>query len=253
MNQFSLVSFYSAKSPGLYRILDNCQQLILSSELRHRVRMYSIEQIHATLIGLEIIRDQRALYSKNYIEKNRKKIEINFNSFQTIITEFFPQTIRIGGFTPENKQFMSAGQTPYERSFGIDTISGKIVLMGWPHFDNDYSPASLLHFRKRMEDQCNTAHKYMNDNDLYMVLGELKGMDGAATETDARFIQSVFELNERVRQFLVNNPLDILLMVENLYLAMYTDRELPLSTTKVFPIKEHMHNLSEFLLRCCTT
>jgi hypothetical protein len=247
MHQLTLVSYIRNKPAGLENSISRCKQFISDSEIGHFFKPYQTEQIHATLIGLEMIEKEGLLYNKNFFEKTRENKPVRLESLQKIITECLPLSIRFGGFKREYDHFLSAGRTPFERSFGIDPITRKIVLMGWPHTANIFDQALLLKYRKNFEDQCHVSHKYENDNDLYLVLGELDDSNNARNKNSDALIQSVQELNRKVRQFMAENPTDIMLTTDDIYLVMYSDPQLPLHSTKVIQVQEFLHQLPELI------
>jgi hypothetical protein len=248
MHQLTLVSYIRDKPAELVKSISRCRQFILDSEIGHLFKPYQTEQIHATLIGLEMIQTNGLLYNKNFFKKTLKKEPVRLESLQKTITDCLPVLIRIGGFKQEYKHFLSSGRTPFERSFGIDTVTRKILLMGWPHTANDFGQASLLKFRNNIEAQCHIAHKYENDNDLYLVLGEMEDSINAWKKNSNKLTQSVWEVNRKVRQFLAENPTDISLTPDDVYLVMYSDPQLPLHSTKVIQIQEFLHQLPELIM-----
>ena len=50
--------------------------------------------------------------------------------------------------------------------------------MGWHHHDGDFSRyTDLWALRKQLGDSCNVMHKYPNDSDFFIAIGDLTNLD----------------------------------------------------------------------------
>jgi hypothetical protein len=76
MKQFSLVAYYGAKPSILSDLLNSCHELIIASGLGYCFIPYQTDQIHATIIGMEILEGEEKLINRNLFNKtgNKKKL-----------------------------------------------------------------------------------------------------------------------------------------------------------------------------------
>ncbi|MBN1950705.1 MAG: hypothetical protein JW801_05850 [Bacteroidales bacterium] len=220
MEQETLISLYGYKPEAFSRHVSHIRSILRESNLRDQFNFYDLEQVHGTLIGLEVIEIGGKQYNLNFKEREEKLLPMDLTKMSEVIREFFPMQIRIGGFGSEDEPFLSQGKSPWERSFFLDALQGRVVLMGWPHLEGSFSTNSLMKFRDRMGERCHARHKYSGDNDFYMVLGEWDGADGTKQEVE-----------NRVRSFLSENPLEI--RIDELFIASYTNPRLIRSTTRI--------------------
>ena len=90
-----------------------------------------------------------------------------------------------------------------------------------------------------MEQQCQVAHKYPNDNDWYMVLGELDaGIEGIPA-------QELQETETTLRNILYQNPVELTIDLGDIRIATYADLRLPEGSTSSEPILNYLHNLQK--------
>ncbi|MFQ6054650.1 MAG: hypothetical protein ACE5J3_01545 [Methanosarcinales archaeon] len=88
------------------------------------------------------------------------------------------------------------GKTPYELSFQVQLATSKLTLIGWPHKNLNFTDKRMLwDLRHEIETKCNIKHKYENDNDLFMVLGEIKGLQ-LLTDSELEELESESALLE---------------------------------------------------------
>ena len=178
VSQLSLAAFYGEKDINdLWDKIDDIQKLI-EDDISNKYESYTKEQIHGTIIGLEGVRLNDKLLSKNYKELVNKEYDLELDSILEYIinTEMFPITIKIGGYQNNKKySFTSRGEIPYNRSFSVQRDT--LVAMGWPYKDNNYTP--ILDTLRRELGKLGGLHKYHDqvnsfDNDFFFVLGNLK-------------------------------------------------------------------------------
>jgi hypothetical protein len=233
MKQFSLVAYYGAKPSIMSDLLYKCQELIVASGMASCFVPYQIDQIHATIIGMEIMEGEDKLINRNLFNKTGNKKEIDLSKFDKIVQDSFPMQIQIGGFSPSFKMFLSKGKTPFQRSFHINITSRKIVLMGWPVRNEQL----LITLREQMEDTCNIAHKYVGDNDFYMVLGEIDPTQVIDEQDSSGIISRIAHTQSMLQHFLSENRTELELAKENLSLVCYESELLPVDNTRVFPLE----------------
>ena len=158
-----LVAGYGAKPPAFERIIRSCRRLIGQSALGTFFAPYRMEQIHATLLGLEVgeLPPTAADYGA---------LDALLQSARTL-----PRfCVRIGGYPPADRSIVSRGQSAYERSFVLDLNRGKVVIIGWICAQDDPKAYTRLgQLRQGLERAAMTEHKYGRDNDFYMTIGEL--------------------------------------------------------------------------------
>jgi hypothetical protein len=114
--------------------------------------------------------------ANTWMESGNREV-MEFTPLLKIIKKHFPIKIRFGGFEKSFKHFDSFGKKPYERSFQIQWKTNKLTLIGWPHANGDFiAKRPLEELREDISTHCNILHKYKYDNDLFMVIGEIKGL-----------------------------------------------------------------------------
>lgn len=225
LNQ-TLVSLYGEKTIEFRSYVLEIVSILKKSAMGNHIKFYQPDQMHATLIGLEANEEDGRLLNRNLLEKEGKKEEMRFDRMKEVIDRYFPMKIRFGGFKVDDEEFLSRGKRPWERSFCIDLIRKRIIMMGWPHVDGDFSKRDLMKFREDMRNDCHIRHKYTHDNDFYIVLAEL--VNDLLIPEDL-----LTAIEEKARNYLSENPLDI--DIDKLLIASYIDPRLILSST-------HIHN-----------
>jgi hypothetical protein len=194
--QVTLVSFYSEKSGKVMEFIRLCQDNI-SKLLLSAFHPYEMEQVHATIIGLEGCRLGDKIKNENFqsfCKEERFVSAIELLDF--LRSDDLPSfDIRIGGYRHhEDYGFLSRGKHPYLRSF---SIQGPIaVAMGWPYDNEKYSDA--LEKLRRHFNKLNILHRWHRtpseeDNDFYFVLGRV----------DRRFVSDIQiqQVEEEMRLF----------------------------------------------------
>jgi hypothetical protein len=168
--QVTLVAQYGPKPPGLAAFLRRLQNN-LSASIGRAFQPYDIEQVHATVVGLEGCR------ADGTIRGRRNGRAINLSG----IVEFFrgdafaPIQVRVGGYRAADRHsFRSRDEHPYMRSFSIQGSTA--VAIGWP-VEGAHPPDSLDRLRRSLE-RFGVRHKWHTaaedvDNDCFLVLGRL--------------------------------------------------------------------------------
>lgn len=174
--QATFVSCYGKKPKELEKFILVCQKKIIEI-IGTSFLSYELEQVHGTIIGLEGYRVADKIKNANF-ETNLSQTRL---VDPAVFLEFIRQTdintinIKIGGYSPEFKEFTSRGQLPYKRSFSIQ--NNIVTLMGWP--TAAANGCRLLDEYRRSFNKVNVLHKWHQtpdevDDDFYLVLGRIK-------------------------------------------------------------------------------
>ena len=233
MKQVTLVSLYGQKRKELTELIKSCTDIITASPLRRVFFPYHLQQVHGTLVGMEKLVGYQDHYNANEWEKsNYKKAVMNFEPLISLVKQHFPMTFQFGGFHKAFIQFDSFGRWPYERSFQVQWASKRITLIGWPHRDGNFTSNRLLvRFRDDVANKCSIRHKYTNDNDLFMVLGKIAGLDSITDEEVEAIKQESVYVEEAVRDHLVNQKTEICVEPDDVLIVQYEKEILPLDST----------------------
>ena len=175
----SAVACYGPKTGPLRELLAGVQALI-TEHVGDDFRPYSLEQVHATLIALNGVRDPEtgAIVNEYLLAHAGVRREMDLPRVMDILTRAVPMRVRIGGFRPDQKTpFTSQGQHLAERTFSVQGQA--FVLMGWPADSLAGAGRPLDDLRREMN-AANVLHKYHAraadvDNDLYLVVGHHAG------------------------------------------------------------------------------
>lgn len=248
--QATVVALYGAKPATLCQLLTQMQSAVRQL-LGPRFRSYDIQQIHATVIGLERDESHPDQYlNRNFQDFQRTDTDMDFGGLIQYLRYVFssPMKIQIGGFQDREYSFSSRGKRPFERSF---SIRGSNVLgIGWPRRDpSDAGPSrtpatanscppgfpdSLCRVRKAAE-RYGVLHAHHRqpddaDNDFYFRLGTLDDPITLDSVMHAR-------VQHAVRQMLsLQSPLTVEIHSSNVSLAFYESEELRLYSTRSYPL-----------------
>lgn len=179
-NRFiSAVAFYGQKTGPLRELLTGVQDLI-AEHIGADFRPYSLEQVHATLIALDGVRDPEtgAIVNAYLLAHAGVRREMDLPRVMDILTRAVPMRVRIGGFRPgQEVPFTSQGRHLAERTFSVHGQA--FVLMGWPADSLAGAGRPLDDLRREMS-AANVRHKYHVhaadvDNDLHLVVGHHAG------------------------------------------------------------------------------
>jgi hypothetical protein len=160
-------------------------------------------QVHATVIGLE---RAPAPFDLSPLAAH----------LRTALST--PWTIRFGGFPPGDRRLLSRGLSLHDRTFGV--YGDKVVLVGWP-VDEGAPQRTLADARLSCAD-LGVTHRYGDDPDVYLVVGEAAGVP---TERVAA-----------VRRELAVSGVDVTLSFDDLSLVTYDDPALPRASTRWRPL-----------------
>ena len=177
----SAVAFYGPKTGPLRDLLAGTQALIADC-VGDDFRAYSPEQVHATLIALNGVRDPGtgAIVNEYLLEHDGVRREMDLPRVMDILARRFctPLRVRIGGLRADQElPFTSRGQHLAERTFSVQDQA--FVLMGWPAESLAGAGRPLDELRREMN-AAGVRHRYHVhaadvDNDLHLVVGHHRG------------------------------------------------------------------------------
>jgi hypothetical protein len=230
----TLVAYYGKKPPTIEALIRSLQEE-LSRELGSAFAAYEIEQVHATIIGLEAFRQEADILNLNFHELRGERRPMNLSAVLGFIdtTSRLPFNVQIGGVSlAVAYPFSSRGEHPYFRSFSSE--GAVAVAMGWPISGQTY-PMYLDGLRKCFNDY-NVLHKYHRtnndiDNDFFFVLGRIER--NLVPERQVRDAQHA--MREKLAAM---DPVRFPVGREVLSLAVYEDPQLALHSTENISLDE---------------
>jgi hypothetical protein len=189
----SAVAFYGPKAGRLRELVSGVQDLI-ASHVGGDFLPYTQEQVHATLIALNGVRDGGTVINEYMLEFAGRRREMDLPRAMDILARRFatPLPVRIGGFRPDQAPpFTSRGQHPAQRSFSVQDRA--FVLVGWPAASIAGDGQPLDELRREMN-AAGLKHRYHArpgdvDNDLHMVVGHHAGAPAAALDRAAAAVR----------------------------------------------------------------
>ena len=180
----SAVAFYGPKTGRLRELLTGVQALI-AEHVGAGFRPYTLEQVHATLIALNGVREGGTIVNEYLLEHAGVRREMDLPRVMDILARRFavPLRVRIGGFRPgQAAPFTSRGQHLAERTFSVQGEA--FVLVGWPADSLSGAGMALDELRREMN-AAGALHRYHArpadvDNDLHLVVGHHAGASAGA-------------------------------------------------------------------------
>ena len=171
----STVAFYGPKTGRLRELLAGVQALI-AEQVGEDFRPYTLDQVHATLIALNGVREGGTIVNEYLLEHAGERREMDLPRVMDILARRFaaPLRVRIGGFRPgQAVPFTSRGQHLAERTFSVQGEA--FVLLGWPTDSLAGAGRPLDELRREMN-AAGALHRYHArptdvDNDLHLVVG----------------------------------------------------------------------------------
>jgi hypothetical protein len=234
----TLVSFYGPKPAEFAELIGECQAMV-SEMLGESFRPYDLRQVHCTIAALDRM-GELGSYNAAFHELRGKRAAMDLCGLLAFLRGMGELPIRIGGFAESAQPFLSRGQRPYRRSFGMP--AGKAVIMGWPIDQIGESaayPPDLESLRRGLQ-RFGVLHRYHAtetdiDNDLYLRIGLY---DENAVTPAARSA-----IEQRVRGLLGRRaPLTLRLRPADLAFAQSDHQMLPPSATSLLPITDPSTN-----------
>lgn len=199
-------------------------QQIVAAELGPAFSAYTLEQVHATIIGLEGRRDLRSgqIINKNLEEFAGKTSPMDIGRLADLISGLFaaPLAAQFGGYEPTGQYgFTSRGAHPHERSFSIQGTAA--VIIGWPASCGE--GRQVLDTLRRSFQDANALHRYHTepsavDNDLYLVAGHI--------DRSAASGKQIFAATSRGRAFAARNPVRFDINQSDLSVVSYEEATL---------------------------
>jgi hypothetical protein len=230
----TLVAFYGKKPEPLAVLVDAVQKHARQL-LGNEFAPYPMEQVHATIVGLEGARNATGdMVNANFLslraESRTMQLPRCLEHLQR--TPLLPFTLRFGGFQKDAVYpFTSRGEHPFARSF---TIQGtRAVLMGWPVAGQSY-PLALAHLRRELE-AFGVLHKYHAaadalDNDAFMVVGQIRRTAG----DDAAIRRVIDDVRTRLAGLAAHAVVD----ASSPRIVSYVDPALPLETSTALRLSD---------------
>jgi hypothetical protein len=198
----TVVAFYGPK-PAALRTLIGTAQDALGQALGAAFRPRPIDDVHATIIGLE----------------DAPGAADDVAAFVGATLRAAPLDLQFGGFPPGDAGLRSRGLSPYERTLVLG--GGPAVVIGWP-VENGRPTARLGELRRACA-RFGVVHKYHRgttalDPDAYLVIGDL----GPAVEPVV-----LAEAGRAVRAAVLDRPTRVRLAQADVSLVRYVDPALP--------------------------
>jgi len=238
MKQVTLVSLYGHKPNSFVEFVRGCSDIIQRSPLVHIFKPYHIDQIHGTIIGLEKFAGFSKPYNARIWKETGDKVVMDFSQLLPVVEKHLPFVVQFGGFSKSFDEFESFGYSPYERSFQTQWGTKCFTLIGWAHKEGDFTTHRLLQeFRNEIESKCHIRHKYHGDNDLFMVLGEIAIPDSTTDNELAQLKDISSSVETKIRDYLIDNKINLTIDSDALSLAQYETTNLDLSSTVSHPLK----------------
>jgi len=191
----SAVALYGAKAEAARDLLVGVQETIAGC-VGERFRPYSLEQVHATLIALNGVRDPAAgaIVNEYFLEHSGVAVQMDLPLVMRIMAAHFaePLAVRFGGWGADQPApFLSQGKHLYERGFSVQGTA--FVLAGWAAaaLAGDGQPVDRL---RRDMNAAGVLHKYHRgdadvDDDLYLVVGHHDGAPAGVLERTAAAVR----------------------------------------------------------------
>jgi hypothetical protein len=250
--QATIVALYGEKSSDLTAFLMTCQNAVVKL-LGSRFRKYDIDQVHATVVGLERDESQPDCFNnRNYLVYRKAQVNMDFRGLLAYLRSSpnIPFQVQLGGFYDHDYSFVSRGGRPYNRSFSVQDRN--VVIVGWPvrgmFTENPHSmpwtpvqqansyPNILDNLRKGVQ-RYGVLHSYHQrpddfDNDLFFRIGMVD--NPVSLEPDKRAY-----LHNIIRGMLSEfSPLVLNIDMSSLFVAFYDSVELPFTRTNAYVLTD---------------
>jgi len=240
--QATLVALYGNKENKLAKLITECQALVKEA-VKEEFKEYALEQVHATIIGLEEDKgNPRHNKNFNVLRKMNKLMDLPGFADFLLKRGILPFQVQIGGFQDRDYPFTCRDQSPFLRSASIQ--GPYIVLMGWPlrglpffkppgsiqecFWETRIYPQTLDEIRLAAQG-FNILHNYHPnltdvDNDFYFRIGLIPA--NSLDEISKK------KLEGELRRYLSEvGPIVINISADDLYVVSYEDPTLPIDST----------------------
>jgi hypothetical protein len=236
--QLTLVAHYGPKPPGLARHINQVLAAIAASEVGRYFQPHCLEQIHATIVGLERVPAEiDVIDNLNEYAATGRRRAMELACALKLARRLPPLTIRFGGFEPEDRRIESFGRPPYVRSFQLHIAQGNATIIGWHHRDGDFRHADeLWALRRRFHEQCGARPKYAADSDFFMTLGTLVDLPPSGSRAGIDLAVAAAAVEERIRRQIADRPVDVVVSAEDLAVVRYQTRDLTPTTSTAYPV-----------------
>jgi hypothetical protein len=249
MRQVTLVAFYGEKPDELSTLITQCQEWLISI-LGDAFSPYDIQQVHATIVGLER-RIGSARDNANFWKYRALRAEMDFREFLAFLRgcSQIPFEVQIGGFEKRDYPFVSdpfekgTDNRPYDRMFSIQ--GDKVVVIGWPvRSKSPVYPLTLDDIRRAAQ-KFGILHGYHQtltavDNDLFFRIGLVD-----RTRTSSGVVNRVVQkLRDTLAGILA--PVISQVTLNDLFVASYEDDKLPMASTQAWSLVDERVN-AEFV------
>ena len=145
----SVVAFYGPKTGRLRELLTGVQAVI-AEQVGGDFRPYTLDQVHATLIALNGVREGGTIVNEYLLEHAGERREMDLPRVMDILARRFatPLRVRIGGFRPEQAIPLYEAFVNAVRLQGIPTATGRFGAMMQVELVNDGPVTILLDSKK---------------------------------------------------------------------------------------------------------
>jgi hypothetical protein len=206
VDRLTLVAFYGPKPDALSTLIAAAQE-VLGAEVGSAFRPRALDDVHATILGLE----------------DAPGCAGDVGAFIAAQLRAAPIELQFGGFSPDETALLSRGRSLHERSAVL--AGGRAVVIGWP-VERGRPTARLGELRRDCA-RFGAVHKYHRgttapDPDVYMVIGD----------TDAPRAETA----EAVRAAVLDRPTSVRLTAADVSLVRYADPALPRASSTRWPI-----------------
>jgi hypothetical protein len=227
VTEAAIVAFYGEDKPAALRHLVADLQRSLADGLGDAFVPRALSTVHTTVIGL----DSAAPDARTAVRTLVEDPGTDLDGLAAELVRARPLTVQYGGFEPGRPGLRSRGEPLHERSLvrsGTD-----VVLVGWP-LDDVGEPCLALHDVRVAAAAHGFGHRYPlsveePDPDSHLVIGALTG------RADVREVDAVVA---DVREQMARQEACVEMRAEDLAVVLYTQKDLPRSTTTVVPLAD---------------
>lgn len=240
-----MVAHYGPKKQNLARFIRALQKKVkegLGRKYSRVFKPYRVEQVHATLVGME---GGPGGINRNFNNALEQRKRMDFEGLLRFIqnTNIFPMRIQFGRIFPfRDYGFKTSNEHPADWTFRFR--EAQVIVIGWPAKRGSSLQDPLcqdLELFRRAVQSFGIRHKFHEkpgdyDNDFYMVLGTI---DRARITKGAmsQYAERTADLEQKVRrELMVNPPLRIKVGMEDISVVKYEDSKLPVRGTTAYPI-----------------